>query len=217
MRPWRAALTIIAVVSSVGCAASVVERRGDVAGPAEAADKVVFLSLDSPDEGSIPRCVAQAVQRARPDLALMPAKEFRDALFPWLERSTAPRELEGFGLLLAKDAVSQRLAELHLRYVAVVSGHTKMGASKGGIFCGGGYGGGGCFGLWWAERESRIATALWDTKGSGRLTFGSEVKGTWVVPALILPIPLLGPTEWPACEAVARQILDHLQGLPRAN
>jgi hypothetical protein len=216
VRPWRATLTIIAVASIAGCAAPVVERRRDVAGAAEPGDKVVFLSLDSPDDGSIPRCVAHSVEAARPDLTVMPPKQFRNALFPRLEEGTAPHDLEGFGLLLAERAVSQRLAELRLRYVAVVSGNTTMERFRGEIVCGafGGYGGGGagCFGLKWAARESRIATALWDTKATGRATLSTEVKGTWIIPALILPIPLLRPTEWAACEAMAQQILDHLSG-----
>jgi len=206
----------VAVAMVVWLAAAAGAGPGDIVRSADAGDQIVFVSLDSPDDASIPSCVADSVRRARPDLTLLSSREFRDALFPWLEEATTPRNVEEFGRLLARSSVKQRLEELQLRYVAVVNGTTQMGQSKGGIACGGGMGAGGCFGLAWADRETRIATVLWDTKGTGPATLGAEVKGTWIIPALILPIPLLVPTEGPACGDMAQQILGNLAGNPAA-
>jgi hypothetical protein len=204
----------VAIIVFLAVAAGAGPR--DVVRRADAGDQIVFVSLDSPDDASILSCVADSVRRARPDVTLLSAREFRDALFPWLEQATAPRNVEEFGRLLARAPVKQRLEELQLRYVAVVNGTTQMGPSKGGIACGGGMGAGGCFGLAWADRETRIATVLWDTKGTGPATLGAETKTIWIIPALILPIPVLLPTEGPACGAMAQQILGNLAGNPAA-
>ena len=211
---WRSARVapLAAALLMAACALPVARHSGDRVGAPEAGDGLVVLSLDGPDDAGIPRCVAGNLERARPELAAVPPRTFRSALFPWLEPSTAPRDLETFARLIARPAVSARLAELKVRYVAVVSGATTMGAYKGGILCGAGYGGGGCLGLTWAVRESRIATALWDVKRNVRAAFDAEGKATWVIPAFIIPIPLLAPTELPTCGAVTQQIADQLSG-----
>lgn len=202
----RTAWLAFSIIGLVACSAPF-ERHS------ETRDAIVFVSFDSSDHGNIPRCVADTVQRAQRTLTVLPPRRFRDAIFPWLEAGTAPRDVEGFARLLGEPVVMQRVEELHVRYIAIISGTTTMEPFRGGWGCFGGPGAGGCAGFSWANRETRITTAIWDMKTSTLGNVSSEVKGRWMIPVFMLPVPILQATESPACEAIAQQIVDYLAPL----
>jgi hypothetical protein len=198
------AMVSCAITEAPRSVSTVAGRGLDVSGA------VTFVGLGQEDESSFPTCVADGVIGARPELKVVAAQALRDALFPWFEPATAPRGAEGFAALLARPGVRERLTGLGIRYVVATSGTTSTGPWKGGIVLVGGPGGGGFVGLSWADRKSQAEAVVWDVKASTVTGLGAEASTKWVVPAFLLPVPFMLPTQSAACSELARQIADSI-------
>jgi hypothetical protein len=138
---------------------------------------------------------------------------FVDALYPWLEPSTAPANAQGFSSFLARPGVSERVNEMGVRYIVWVDGVTQKTDGGGSIACAAGPGGAGCLGLGWWEKSSDYEATVWDLRqgiSAGSLT--TDVKGTSVMIGAIAPIPLIAPVQSTACDRLAGQLLDFLTG-----
>jgi len=67
--------------------------------------------------------------------------------------------------------------------------------------------GGGCFGLLWWENDSSYEAAIWDLEdGTSAGEVSTDVRGTSVIPALIVPIPLIARTQSAACKGLAQEL-----------
>ncbi|MBL8270324.1 hypothetical protein [Steroidobacter sp.] len=138
---------------------------------------------------------------------------FVDALYPWLEPSTAPANAQGFTTFLARPGVSERVAEMGVRYIVWVDGVTQKTDGGGSIACAAGPGGAGCLGLGWWEKSSDYEATVWDLRqgiSAGSLT--TDVKGTSVMIGAIAPIPLIAPVQSTACDRLAGQLKQFLLG-----
>lgn len=138
---------------------------------------------------------------------------FVDALYPWLEPSTAPANAQGFSAFLARPGVSERVNEMGVRYVVWIDGATQKTDGGGSIACAAGPGGAGCLGLGWWEKTSDYEATVWDLKNGvsvGSLSTG--VKGTSVMIGAIAPIPLIAPVQSTACNRLAGQLKSFLLG-----
>lgn len=209
-----AAFALTALLAA-GCttlqAHETLEAPGDLA--QGQAVTVLFSDLHPPegDDDTIAKCVRRALHRTSPTLRMIPPQEFRDALFPWFEPGTAPGTPEQLALLLEKPLLQDAITRLGVRYVISVRGSSTHGDSKGAIFCGAGYGGGGCLGFAWVDRESTMSAVVWDLEqplSSG--TVDITVSGTIYVPAFILPIPIPVFTETRACTEIAQRLAQFL-------
>jgi hypothetical protein len=157
--------------------------------------------------GQAMSCLGDRLVAARPPVSIMDAEDLRSALFPWLERSTAPSGAERLLALIAQSAVQRKLAALGVRYLVDFSGGTTMDIGRGGIFCGAGYGGGGCLGFAWGSRESSFRATVLDVRQAMEVAAEAvQERGGVYVPALILPIPLIAATETAACDALAVRV-----------
>jgi hypothetical protein len=138
---------------------------------------------------------------------------FVDALYPWLEPSTAPANAQGFSAFLARPGVSERIGEMGVRYIVWVDGVTQKTDGGGSIACAAGPGGAGCLGLGWWEKSSDYEATVWDLRSgvnAGSLT--TDVKGTSVMIGAIAPIPLIAPVQSTACDRLAGQLKSFLLG-----
>jgi|GEM_PF-913963 len=81
---------------------------------------------------------------------------FVDALYPWLEPSTAPANAQGFAAFLARPGVAERVNEMGVRYIVWIDGVTQKTDGGGSIACAAGPGGAGCLGLGWWEKSSGL-------------------------------------------------------------
>jgi hypothetical protein len=138
---------------------------------------------------------------------------FVDALYPWLEPSTAPANAQGFSAFLARPGVSERIGEMGVRYIVWIDGVTQKTDGGGSIACAAGPGGAGCLGLGWWEKSSDYEATIWDLKQgitAGSLT--TDVKGTSVMIGAIAPIPLIAPVQSTACDRLAGQLKSFLLG-----
>ena len=138
---------------------------------------------------------------------------FIDALYPWLEPSTAPANAQGFSAFLARPGVSERVDSMGVRYIIWIDGVTQKTDGGGSIACAAGPGGAGCLGLGWWEKTSDYEATIWDLKqgiSAGSLSTG--VKGTSVMIGAIAPIPLIAPVQSTACDRLAGQLKSFLLG-----
>lgn len=139
--------------------------------------------------------------------------QFVDALYPWLEPSTAPANAQGFTAFLGRPGVAQRVTEMGVRYIVWVDGLTQKTDGGGSIACAAGPGGAGCLGLGWWEKQSDYEATVWDLRhGINAGTVTTDVKGTSVMIGAIAPIPLISPVQSTACDRLAGQLKSFLLG-----
>jgi hypothetical protein len=157
-------------------------------------------------------------REARSNLAGKPFQvyadgEFVDALYPWLEPSTAPANADGLSALLARPGVGERVNAMGVRYIIWIDGATKKTDGGGSVACGAGPGGAGCIGLGWWEKQSDYQATVWDLRdkiGVGDVT--TAVSGTSVFIGAIAPIPIIMPVQNTACDRMAAQLKSFLVG-----
>lgn len=164
------------------------------------------------DQTSFADCVHDAMSETEPDLAIMPGRKFRDALYPWFEPATFPTSVDELTALLARPAVKRRIEELNVRYVAVVDGNTSR-RNEGSFICTGGGYGGGCLGYSSEDRESRITAALWDLEqGASAGEVSAKTTGTNVSIGVLVPVLFFSATESAACDGLGHRLAQLMSG-----
>lgn len=139
--------------------------------------------------------------------------QFVDALYPWLEPSTAPANAQGFTTFLGRPGVAERVGTMGVRYIVWVDGVTQKTDGGGSIACAAGPGGAGCLGLGWWEKHSDYQATVWDLRdGVNAGTVTTDVKGTSVMIGAIAPIPIISPVQSTACDRLAGQLKSFLLG-----
>lgn len=212
------AVSLVAACTTTQTQISESEHRGT---RLEEDEAVVILSGDPHGEDEqADDCVGKPLRGLAPTLRLLPASEFRDALYPYFTQSTMPHTAEEFEVILENPVVQQRIASLRVHYLIVFSeSYESRNDWHNYILCGAGYGGGGCLGFAWWDRQSGIGAEIWDLTGKsfgGKIS--SEAKGTGIMPAFGLPVPLYMPaTESAACKETARQLLQAIGVAGRSN
>ncbi len=171
-------------------------------------------------DGELADCVALALAKQRPSASIKMEDEFRSSLFPWFEPATRPDNPADLSVVIAKALVKSRLEEIGVRYLVAVekgarireedllAGGSYLGPD-GTMLCGaGGYPpAAGCLGLLLREKTSGITAVVWDLREGTRTgELGVTVEGVSVVPAFILPIPLIAPTKSQACRELGDRL-----------
>lgn len=198
MRRCLAAL-LLAGVARLACGAP--PSVGLVWWPADPADPRYEIGRE------VEVCLADTLRAAAPEVRLVPHQAIRDALFPRLEPSTQPASEEAFAALLGREDVRERLRGLGLGHLVAFSGGTRYEDFRGMILCGAGYGGGGCLGFAWQDQNTQLHAALWDLERRRRIAAeDAAAGGRSVVPAFVLPIPLMVNTRADACRELGRRV-----------
>ena len=163
---------------------------------------------------SLQECLTEQISTACPGSSFVPQDSIRDAFFPLLEPATQPDSEEAFAALLARSDIRPRVVK-RLDYLVTLTGDTAE-EHNGGILCGAGYGGGGCLGFAWINKDTRISVVIWDLAGAAPAGHQeSRVEGTTFIPAFILPIPIPALTEGAACRDMSRQVLEFIRSRPQ--
>ncbi len=171
---------------------------------------VTVLSTTQEDK-DLARCLQKELKKDLPYLKIIPEDQFRNALFPWFEYRTAPKDATELSALLNKTLVREHIERLGVDILVYVNGETIQGQLDGPGLCGGGYGGVGCLGYLSAERKTHMATTVLNLKDA--TTIGStdiHFHGSVEVPMLIIPIPIPAFTQSAACNETAKLISDCL-------
>jgi len=157
------------------------------------------------------QCLSDGLADGKNGLDVHSSKDFEDKMYPWFEPSTAPLSTEDLSVLLARPGVADQVRSTGVRYVVWVDGSTDRVASGGGITCAAGVGGAGCMGLAWWEDDSRYDLTVWDVQtGEAEGTIYADYKGRSVMPAIIIPIPLITRPQAHACRGVTDQLRQFL-------
>jgi len=140
-------------------------------------------------------------------------QQFTDALFPWFEPSTAPANAAGLKGLLERPGVTERLAQIGVRYVVWLDGNTRKTDGGGSVACAIGPGGGGCLGVGWWDKESDYVATVWDLQTATEVgTVTADVTGTSVLIGAVAPIPIITPVQSTACNRLSEQLRSFLVG-----
>jgi hypothetical protein len=157
------------------------------------------------------QCVSDGLAKGDEGLDVHASKEFEDKLYPWFEPSTAPLSTEDLSALLQRPGVLDQVKSTGVRYLLWLDGSTDRTASGGGITCAAGVGGAGCMGLAWWEDDSRYDVTVWDIQDlESEGTIHADYKGRSVMPAIVIPIPLITRPQVHACRGLADQIRQFL-------
>lgn len=212
-RPLLAAAVITLVLS--GCMTTRVEESKNAKTGIAEGERIVIIEASyhngNETEDEFVDCISKRVKSGRKGLSVIPEEEFVDALFPWFEPRTMPQGPESLPALMAKPGVEQVIRSSGVRYIVWVKGDTERAASGGSLSCAVSPGGGGCFGLAWWENDSSYEAAIWDVRdGKSAGQVSADVSGTSVIPAVIVPVPLIARTQAAACKGLARELREFI-------
>ena len=210
--------SLLALLCLHACTAVHFQSESSVIGDLSSRDKIVLLSnlegvLDF-DDNDVDKCIRPAMHKVNPELSFISSKEFRENLYPYFTPSTTPNDLKSYQNILVKSEVRQRIDPLGVRYLIILTRRSSDNNWHGGIFCGAGYGGGGCLGLSWWDRKSELGLAIWDLRNKEHVgNVKTNATGTGIMPAFILPIPVYTPaTEAAVCRELGMRLGKLLSG-----
>ena len=157
------------------------------------------------------QCVNKSLSKKQDYFNLIQTEYFQNMLYPWLEPRTAPQTPEDLSEFLSRDLVRGTLETHNIKYLININGETKTNSSSGALSCAAGPGGGGCFGLAWWDDTSSYSASVWDIAQQSSVgSVSATVSGTSVIPALIIPIPIIARTKSSACDGLVTQLLSFL-------
>lgn len=156
-------------------------------------------------------CISDGLADGRDGLLVHSSTEFEDKLYPWFEPSLAPLTTTELAELLDRPGVLAEVEATGVRFVVWLDGSTDRTASGGGISCAAGVGGAGCMGLAWWEDDARYDATVWDLQEMNSTgTIYADFLGRSVMPAIIIPIPLIARPRAAACRGLTDQLRNFL-------
>jgi hypothetical protein len=211
-RPLRM-LSLLPLLALIGCVTAKVEQIRQASGPAPAladGESVVVLTRrqhNQTGEESFIRCLEQALAARR--MPVMGERQLADELFPWLEPRLAPLKAEALPELMDRPGVAQRVRAARVRYMIWVDGQSESSDRSGSMSCAVAPGFAGCLGFTMWDKEADYRAEIWDLETREALGKVSvRATGTSYMPALLVPVPIVAPTDSAACKAVAEQLSD---------
>jgi len=207
--------TIATVV--VSCTSTTVDEFRQGATSIESDESIVILgrrqASDFETKSDFVECVGKRMSEGENAISVIPERVFVDAMFPWFEPRTAPLRAGDLEYLLAEDVVAQKMNEFGIKYMVWVEGFTETTGRTGSISCTVGPGGGGCFGFGTWEDDANFDARVWDVTSLQNVgTINTDATGQSYLPALVVPIPLIARVETNACNRLAAQLKDFVNG-----
>ena len=213
----KAAISYVLTCFLASCTSTTVDefRQGETG--IESDESVVILgrrqASDFETKSDFVECVGKGMSQGENAISVVPEREFVDAMFPWFEPRTAPLRATDLEQLLAEDVVAQKMNEFGIRYMVWVEGFTETTGRTGSISCTIGPGGGGCFGFGTWEDDANFDARVWDVNSLRNVgTINADATGQSYLPALVVPIPLIARVETNACNRLAAQLKDFVNG-----
>ena len=201
----------------VSCTSTTVDEFRQGATSIASDESVVVLgrrqASDFETKSDFVECVGERMSEGDNAISVIPEREFIDAMFPWFEPRTAPLRAGDLEQLLAEDVVAQKMNEFGIKYMVWVEGFTETTGRTGSISCTVGPGGGGCFGFGTWEDDANFDARVWDVTSLKNVgTINTDATGQSYLPALVVPIPLIARVETNACDRLATQLKDFVNG-----
>ena len=161
-------------------------------------------------EDEFGRCVSETIHMTHPGLRIILPDEFRRTVFSYTMPESEARGREYLELLMNQPAIRNRMASLGIRYLISVGGETDRKSWEGGGI--GSYAG--AFGLWWVDRQSRLAASILDLKearSAGELHATASGR-PWFAIIGFIPLGLPAFTEARVCKDLGEALANFLAG-----
>jgi hypothetical protein len=216
-----------------GCMTSKVDETRQMASAVQPNESIVILTKPQVEgvgtEGDFLSCVqeglggdlvhpqdGQSTKRSKGEASpfkIYGEQQFTDAMFPWFEPSTAPTNAAGLKSLLEHPGVTERLAQIGVRYVVWLDGTTRRTDGGGSVSCSLGPTLVSCLGVGWWDKVSDYVATVWDLQTATELgTVTTDVTGTSVFIGAVAPIPIVMPVQSTACNRLSEQLRLFLVG-----
>ena len=167
----------------------------------------VAILSDNPEGNEFANCVQEKLESDFKYFKFIQGDKFREALFPWLEPNTTPKNIEELSTLLTKPLVKKQIESFGVELLIYMHGYTKeYDTSVHNFLAVGGS----------STRKTDIQTTLWDLKeivhvGDLDISFEGIVGGgITIIPPFVYIIPAF--TETKACNETANRISNCLIG-----
>ena len=195
-----------------GCSTTRVDEEVNTAFTISDDESIVLLSnsyhTGNQTEMDFMNCLNSSITKKQNSFEIISTRQFQNLFYPWFEPSTAPQSIEDLPKLLSNELIKSKLFDMKIKYLIKITGETKTNASSGALSCAAGPGGGGCFGFAWWDDTSAYSAAVWDLFQETSVgTVSASVTGTSMIPAIVIPIPILARTQSNACDGLSDQIV----------
>ena len=194
-----------------GCSTTRIDQEVNAAYSIKEGESIVLLSdsyhTGNKTENDFMDCLNKSLLKKQNQFNIISTNDFQNIFYPWFEPSTAPQKIDDLSKLLNKKVIKNKLDQLQIKYLIKITGETKTNSSSGALSCAAGPGGGGCFGFAWWDDTSSYEGSIWDLSQETSVgNVSASVSGTSVIPAIIIPIPILARTQSNACVGLSEQI-----------
>ena len=194
-----------------GCSTTRIDQEVNAAYSIKEGESIVLLSdsyhTGNKTENDFMDCLNKSLLKKQNQFNIISTNDFQNMFYPWFEPSTAPQKIDDLSKLLNKKVIKDKLDQLQIKYLIKITGETKTNSSSGALSCAAGPGGGGCFGFAWWDDTSSYEGSIWDLSQETSVgNVSASVSGTSVIPAIIIPIPILARTQSNACVGLSEQI-----------
>ena len=217
MKRSKINILLLLIITTVGCSTTRIDEEVNTAFTISGDESIVLLSnsyhTGNQTELDFMDCLNNSILKKQDTFEIIPTRQFQNLFYPWFEPSTAPESIEDLPKILGNELIKEKLSDMKIKYLIKITGETKTNASSGALSCAAGPGGGGCFGFAWWDDTSAYNASVWDLSQETSVgNVSANVTGTSMIPAIIIPIPILARTQSNACDGLSDQIVNFFSG-----
>jgi hypothetical protein len=217
MKGSKINILLVLIITAVGCSTTRIDEEVNTAFTISGDESIVLLSnsyhTGNQTELDFMDCLNNSILKKQDTFEIIPTRQFQNLFYPWFEPSTAPQSIEDLPKILGNELIKEKLSVMKIKYLIKITGETKTNASSGALSCAAGPGGGGCFGFAWWDDTSAYNASVWDLSQETSVgNVSANVTGTSMIPAIIIPIPILARTQSNACDGLSDQIVNFFSG-----
>ena len=217
MKRSKINILLLLIITAVGCSTTRIDEEVNTAFTISGDESIVLLSnsyhTGNQTELDFMDCLNNSILKKQDTFEIIPTRQFQNLFYPWFEPSTAPQSIEDLPKILVNELIKEKLSVMKIKYLIKITGETKTNASSGALSCAAGPGGGGCFGFAWWDDTSAYNASVWDLSQETSVgNVSANVTGTSMIPAIIIPIPILARTQSNACDGLSDQIVNFFSG-----
>ena len=217
MKGSKINILLVLIITAVGCSTTRIDEEVNTAFTISGDESIVLLSnsyhTGNQTELDFMDCLNNSILKKQDRFEIIPTRQFQNLFYPWFEPSTAPQSIEDLPKILGNELIKEKLSVMKIKYLIKITGETKTNASSGALSCAAGPGGGGCFGFAWWDDTSAYNASVWDLSQETSVgNVSANVTGTSMIPAIIIPIPILARTQSNACDGLSDQIVNFFSG-----
>ena len=217
MKRSKINILLLLIITAVGCSTTRIDEEVNTAFTISGDESIVLLSnsyhTGNQTELDFMDCLNNSILKKQDTFEIIPTRQFQNLFYPRFEPSTAPQSIEDLPKILGNELVKEKLSVMKIKYLIKITGETKTNASSGALSCAAGPGGGGCFGFAWWDDTSAYNASVWDLSQETSVgNVSANVTGTSMIPAIIIPIPILARTQSNACDGLSDQIVNFFSG-----